>query len=93
MKSNNSIKFVLPILASAFALQSSYAAAVNFDGGAGGTSQGGSGTGGNGGVGRVRIDTFDGSVAGIGIISPTPQIFTATALPSLKAKFKSRISY
>ena len=37
MKNHTSIKFVLPILASALALQSSHAAAVNFDGGAGGT--------------------------------------------------------
>jgi len=58
-----------------------------------GGSGGSGGAGGTGGVGRIRIDSFDGTISGVINVNPSPSVFTAAALPSLKAKFKSDISH
>ena len=62
-------------------------------GGSGGAGFSGDGAGGAGGKGRIRVDSFDGSVVGAANINPAPQVFTAAALPGIKAKFKSDISH
>ena len=62
-------------------------------GGSGGSGFAGAGAGGSGGAGRIRVDSFDGTVVGSVNINPAPEIFTAAALPSLKAKFKSDIAH
>ncbi len=62
-------------------------------GGTGGVTGGAGSSGGNGGVGRIRMDSFDGTISGGVNVDPAPEIFTARALSGLKAKFKSDISH